>query len=78
MRIYLLTVLTELTRNLFTIKYLKSHSPTVSEFKSVYDALDKPTLKVCVLFHFPSPTSSFIPQIFEALSRQKKAEAVFA
>ena len=33
-------------RNLFAIEYLKSHSPTVSEFKAIYDALDHDVNKV--------------------------------
>ncbi|KIJ97245.1 hypothetical protein K443DRAFT_10023 [Laccaria amethystina LaAM-08-1] len=32
-------------RNLFAIDYLKTHTPTVAEFKEIYDALDKATIK---------------------------------
>ncbi|KAF8890251.1 hypothetical protein CPB84DRAFT_1826411 [Gymnopilus junonius] len=61
-------------RNLFAIEYLKNHSPTVAEFKAIYDALDKVTIKVLVRFLSPSPAASFLIQKYEALSRQKKAE----
>ncbi|KAF8154952.1 hypothetical protein B0H34DRAFT_860719 [Crassisporium funariophilum] len=32
-------------RNLFAIDYLKTHTPTVAEFKAIYETLDKATLK---------------------------------
>ena len=37
-------------RNLFAIEYLKTHSPTVSEFKAIYDALDRDVIKVSLFF----------------------------
>ncbi|PPQ85964.1 hypothetical protein CVT25_001692 [Psilocybe cyanescens] len=62
-------------RNLFAREYLKAHAPTVSQFKTVYDALDKATIKVSILCQFSLTIALPTVQKFEILSRKKKSEA---
>jgi hypothetical protein len=66
-----LSIVTPGTSNLFAIDYLKEHSPTISEFKTIWDTSPSETKNVCVdggLF-----LCSIFGQKYDTLSKEKKA-----
>jgi len=67
-----------LTSNLFAINYLKEHSPTISEFKKIWDKTPSETKKVCQQRIVRNFCADFFYQKYEALSKEKKVASHLA